>query len=167
MAPKNPDPTIAITDLAGTARSLGDWHTMFHLCLVVLPDRPQAAEWLPVINSIFSVFGDADCRTAVAVTANAAITGRILGDGAERFLVFTDPEWALVRTLGLSRLPAFVHLRPDTTLVAAAEGWDPQEWQRVANGLGEAMSWSVPQVAGPLARAPGPPPTPGWEVAAA
>ena len=145
MAPKNPDPTIAITDLAGTARSLGDWHTMFHLCLVVLPDRPQAAEWLPVINSIFSVFGDADCRTAVAVTANAAITGRILGDDAERFLVFTDPERALVSTLGLSRLPAFVHLRPDTTLVAAADGWDPPDWPLSAHGLGPALPLTVPQ----------------------
>lgn len=166
MAPKNPDPTIEISDLAGTVRPLDDWQTMFHLCLVVLPDRPPAAEWRPVITSIFSVFGDADCRTAVCVTGTAPIARRILGDDAERFLVFTDPDRALVSALGLTHLPAFVHLRQDTTLVAAAEGWNPPDWQRVADGLGQAMQWSVPRIAGPLAKAPGPAPTPGWATTA-
>ncbi|HZJ26044.1 MAG TPA: hypothetical protein VFF40_03360 [Acidimicrobiia bacterium] len=166
MATKNPDPSLELSDLAGTARTLDDWLTMFHLCLVVLPDRPAASEWRPVINSIFSVFGDADCTTAVCVTGNASIARRILGDDVTRSLVFTDPDRALVRSLGLTHLPAFVHLRQDTTLVAAAEGWNPPEWQAVADGLGKAMSWSVPQIAGRLAKAPGPALTPGWEVVA-
>jgi hypothetical protein len=167
VAPKNPDPTTELTSLQGTSRTLDDWLTMFHFCVVVLPDRPEAAAWRPVIRTIFEVFGDADCRTAVCVTGNASVARRILGDDADRFLVFVDPDRALARTLGLDHLPAFVHLRQDTTLVAAAQGWEPREWQRVASGLARAMQWSAPQLGGPLAKEPGPPPTAGWEVAPA
>ena len=49
----------------------------------------------------------------------------MLGDAADEALVFVDPDRTLIESLGLERLPAFVHLRQDTTLVAAAEGWDP------------------------------------------
>ena len=72
--------------------------------------------------------------------------------------MFVDPDRALVKSLGLERLPAFVHLRQDTTLVAAAEGWDAREWQRVAREVGKAMAWTVPEVAG----SGDPRPTVGW-----
>ena len=55
---------------------------------------------------------------------------------------------------------AFVHLRQDTSLVAAAEGWDPGEWQRVAKEVGKSMAWSVPDVA----RAGDPPLGVAWPV---
>lgn len=157
---KNPDPSLEVSDLQGQTRTLDDWLTMFHLCLVVLPDRPEASRWRPVIAKLSSVFGDADCRIAVCVPGNDLIARKILGDDADRYLVFTDPDRALVSSLGLEHLPAFVHLRQDTTLVAAAEGWDVQEWQRVAVGLGAAMQWTHPQ----LSTAGGPPPTSGWAV---
>jgi hypothetical protein len=160
VAAKNPDPTLELTNLEGTTRTLDDWLTMFHLCLVVLPDRPEAAQWRPVISNIFKVLGDADCRAAVCVTGNASVARRILGDDADRYLVFLDPDRTFVRSLGLEHLPAFVHLRQDTALVSAAEGWSAAEWQKVAAGIAKAMQWSVPQ----LSSAGGPPPTPGWAV---
>ncbi|MFN8034360.1 MAG: hypothetical protein U0V73_00270 [Acidimicrobiia bacterium] len=157
---KNPDPTLALTSLQGVTRTLDDWLTMFHLCLVVLPDRPEAARWLPVIRRMFKVLGDADCRTAVCVTGNAQIAHRVLDTAVGEFLVFVDPERELVTSLGLTHLPAFVHLRQNTTLVSAAEGWDPHAWQRVARGVAEAMAWSTPTVSG----AGDPRPTEGWAV---
>jgi len=65
-----------------------------------------------------------------------------------------------VSSLGLTRRPAFVHLRQDTTLVDAADGWDASEWERVANGHAAAMAWSAPTVAGHG----DPRPTEGWAV---
>ncbi|MBV8950840.1 MAG: hypothetical protein JOZ99_08195, partial [Actinobacteria bacterium] len=56
---QNPDPTLKITSLNGATRTLDDWTTMFHLCLVVLPDRPEGAMWIPVARRIFQVLGDA------------------------------------------------------------------------------------------------------------
>jgi hypothetical protein len=146
---KSPDPTIKLTTTKGVTRTLDDWSTMFHLCLVVLPPRPEAAVYVPVAKRIFAVFGDADCRTAFCVAGNEFIARGVLGDVEDEHLTFVDPDGALVQGLGLTRLPAFVHLRQDTTLVAAAEGWDPEEWQRVAHEVAKAMAWSCPEITRP------------------
>jgi hypothetical protein len=157
---KNPDPNLKLTSTKGVTRTLDDWSTMFHLCLVILPPRPEAAVFIPIAKRIFQVFGDADCRTALCVAGNEFIARGVLGDTEADYLCFIDPDGELVTSLGLTHLPAFVHLRQNTTLVAAAEGWDPHEWQRVAKEVGKSMAWSVPTVAG----AGDPPPTPGWAV---
>jgi hypothetical protein len=157
---KNPDPNLKLASTKGVTRTLDDWSTMFHLCLVILPPRPEASVFIPVAKRIFQVFGDADCRTAFCVVGNDYIARGVLGDAEEQYLSFVDTDGELVSSLGLQHLPAFVHLRQDTSLVASAEGWDPAEWQRVAKEVAKAMAWSVPTVAG----AGDPPPTPGWPV---
>ncbi len=157
---KNPDPTLALTSSKGVTRTLDDWSTMFHLCLVILPDRPEAAAFVPIATRIFATFGDADCHVAYVVTGNSYVAARILGDAEAKVLTFCDDDKALVNSLGLERLPAFVHLRQNTTVVAAAEGWDPREWQRVAREVGKSLAWTVPEVSGPG----DPRPTAGWPV---
>jgi hypothetical protein len=157
---KNPDPNLKLASTKGVSRTLDDWSTMFHLCLVILPPRPEAAVFIPVAERIFKQFGDADCRTAFCVVGNEFIAKGVLGAAEERYLSFVDENGELSASLGLTHLPAFVHLRQNTTLVSAAEGWDPAEWQRVADELAKAMAWSSPTVAGPG----DPPPTPGWAV---
>src|SRR3954452_14167115 len=104
---------------------------MFHLCLVILPPRPEASVYIPIARRIFQVLGDADCRTAYCVVGNEFIAKGVLGAAEQEALVLTDPDGSLVASLGITHLPAFVHLRQDTTLVDAAEGWNVAEWQRV------------------------------------
>ncbi len=157
---KNPDPTLKLTTTKGVTRTLDDWSTMFHLCLVILPPRPEASAFIPIAKRIFAVFGDADCHTAFCVCGNEFIARGVLGDAEDRYLTFIDPDRAFVESLGLTHLPAFVHLRQDTSIVASAEGWDPEEWQRVVKEVARAMAWSAPEVAKPG----DPPPTPGWPV---
>lgn len=157
---KNPDPNIKLTSTKGVTRTLDDWSTMFHLCLVILPPRPEAAMFIPIARRIFNVLGDADCRTALCVAGNEFIARGVLGDAEDEYLSFIDPGGEFVTSLGLTHLPAFVHLRQNTTVVAAAEGWDPKTWQAVAKEVAKSMAWSVPTVAG----AGDPPPTPGWPV---
>jgi hypothetical protein len=53
-----------------------------------------------------------------------------------------------------------VHLRQDTTLLVAAEGWDPHEWQRAVKAIAKELKWSYPEVFNPN----DPPTTPGWPV---
>jgi hypothetical protein len=158
----NPDPTLELATSKGVSRTLDDWSTMFQLCLVILPDRPEAAAWVPVAQRIFDVLGDSDCRTAYVVTGSPQIAKRILGDDEEREATFVDPDRTLVRSLGLERLPALVFLRQDTTVGAATEGWDPAEWQRVAKEVARAMAWSTPEIAPPGMSIPAP--TAGWPV---
>jgi len=158
---QNPDPQLAVTSLTGATRTLDDWTTVFNLALVILPDRREGRAFLPVIDRIFATFGDSDVRTVVCIPSTPAICRRILGDAADRWLVFCDPDKALINSLGLERLPAFVHIRQDTTLVAAAQGWSPTEWQRVADELAKHQHWTSPKVAGRN----DPPPGPGWPIA--
>jgi hypothetical protein len=152
---------MSITSYTGVTRTLDDWATVFNLALIVLPDRPEGATFIPVIERIFATFGESDVRTIICVPATAAITKRILGPLVDQYLVWCDPDRALVSGLGLERLPAFVHLRQDTTLVTAAQGWSPTEWQKVADEIAKHEHWSSPIVTGPG----DPTPTPGWPVA--
>jgi hypothetical protein len=84
----------------------------------------------------------------------------VLGETEDKYLSFVDPDAEFVQSLGLTHLPALVHLRQDTTLVASAEGWDPEEWQRVVKVIAKAMAWTYPEVGRPG----DPPPTVGWPV---
>ena len=160
---KNPDPNLALTNLAGTTRTLDDWATMFHLVLVVLPDRPEASLWVPVAQRIFATFGDADCRTAYVVPSAPSVARKILDGAQAQAMTFVDPDREFVTSLGLERLPAFVHLRQNTTLANVAEGWDVRAWQRVAREIGKAMAWTYPEIA----RRSDPPATDGWPAQAA
>ena len=155
---RNPDPSIKLTSSKGVTRTLDDWSTMFHLCLVVLPPRPEAVRYVPIAQRIFAVLGDADCRTAFCVVGNEYIARGVVGDAEDSVLSFCDPDAAFVQSLGLTHLPALVHLNQNTTVGDVAEGWDPKAWQRVVHELARAMAWSEPTVAG----AGDPPPTTGW-----
>src|SRR5262249_37330630 len=126
----------------------------------ILPPRPEANAFVPIARRIFRTFGDADCRTAFCVVGNEHIARGVLGIAESQYLTFVDPDGAFVGSLGLERLPAFVHVRQDTSVGAVAQGWDPDEWQRVAREIAKAMAWSVPEVAGDG----DPPATPGWPV---
>lgn len=159
---KNPDPTLELSTAAGMTRTIDDWTTMFHLCLVILPDRPEAAQWVPVARRIFGVLGDSDARTAYVIPSTPAIAARILDGESERAMVFVDPDRTLINSLGLKHLPALVHIRQDTSIGGVAEGWDPGEWQNVAREIARAMAWSVPDVAPPGTDIPAK--TLGWAV---
>ena len=158
---KNPDPQLQLTSYKGVSRTLDDWTTVFNIAVIVVPDRPEAAAFVPVIDRIFATFGDSDVRTIVCVPSTKAITKRILGNAVDRWLVWCDPEQAFAKSLGLERLPTFALLRQDTTLVTAAQGWSPTEWQRVADEITAKEHWTTPLVAG----RGDPAPTPGWPVA--
>jgi hypothetical protein len=128
---------------------------------VVLPDRPEGGSFLGIVDRIFATFGDSDVRTIICVPTTPAIAKRILGAEVDNWLVWCDPERALADSLGLERLPAFVFLRQDTTLVSAAQGWSPSEWQKVANEIARHEKWTSPIVSG----RGDPKPTPGWPIA--
>ena len=161
MVAKNPDPLLPITSYQGKTRTLDDWATVFNLAIVVLPDRPEGASFLPVVDRIFATFGDSDVRTIVCVPTTPTIAKRILGSEVDNWLVWCDPERTFVESLGLERLPAFVHLRLDTSLVSCAQGWSPSEWQKVADEIARHEHWSSPIVSGQG----DPKPTSGWPIA--
>lgn len=118
---------------------------MFQLCLIILPDEMEAARYFPIADQILKVLGDADCRTAFVVPTTPSIARRILGKKADEVMTFVDPERSLIAGLGITSLPALVHIRQDTSVGEVAEGWDASEWRRVGDSIAKAMGWSAPE----------------------
>ena len=138
---------LSITALGGEPRTLAEWVTTFHLAVVVIdPYTDQSAWILSTAARILDDFVGADCRVGWLVASDADDARAFLGPLADRYLTLIDPDRAVVRGLGLERLPAFVHIRQDLAVVGASEGWHPPEWHSIAANLGKIMSWSHPLV---------------------
>lgn len=151
----NPPLELELHDLGGGARSLSQWLTNFHLCVVVLDPYTNESAWvLETAGRILRCYAEADVRVAWVVTADAGDARRFLGPWADRLLTFVDPDRQLVRGLGLDELPALVHLNMSGAVEGSAEGWDPETWRKVCENLSRLLSWSVPAL--PVAGDPAP-----------
>jgi hypothetical protein len=151
----NPPPDLVLTPLGGEARPLQEWLTTFHLASVVLDPYTNESSWiLPTAARILEGLRGSDARVNFVVTADADDTRTFLGPLVDRFLVFSDPDRTAVKALGLTELPAFVFIRVDGTVPAAAEGWRPAEWRAVAETVAQATAWRPPDI--PIAGDPGP-----------
>jgi hypothetical protein len=145
-------PSVDVELLSTTAgsRPLADWLTTFPLALGVVDPYTHESAWLlDSIARIFRVFAGSDCRMAWLVTGPPEDAVRFLGPLGTEFLTFADPDRALVKSLDLQTLPAFVVIRQDGSLLGAAEGWHPPAWHDVANELTKLTSWSRIAIPGP------------------
>jgi hypothetical protein len=134
----------------GKGRPVMEWLTTFHLATVVLDPYTNESAWvLQAATRILEQFRGSDARINLLVTANVSDTKAFLGPLAERFLVFCDPERTAVRAMGLDALPAFVFVRVDGVVAAAAEGWNPSEWEAVADAIAAITWWTSIPVPGP------------------
>lgn len=152
---KNPPPDLVLAPLGATSRPLEEWLTTFHLASVVLDPYTNESSWvLKTATRILEALRGSDARVNLVVTGDEDAARAFLGPLVSDFLVFCDPDRMFVKALGLEELPAFVFLRVDGTVVAAAEGWDPHTWRDVAEAIADATSWKAPAI--PLAGDPGP-----------
>ena len=151
----NPALDTKLTSLGGETRPLEEWLTTFHLASVVLDPYTNESAWvLRTAARILEGLRGTDARVNFVVTADTEGTRAFLGPLTEDFLVYCDPDRALVRTLGLAQLPAFVFVRLDGTLQACAEGWNAAEWRAVAEEIAAATAWIKPII--PVTGDPGP-----------
>lgn len=148
-----PDLQLAPLAPAGStvqARPLSEWLTTFHLASVVLDPYTNESSWiLKTAARILEEFRGCDARVNFVVTADAADTRRFMGPLTERFLTFTDPDREFVKAAGLTLLPAFVFVRVDGEVAAAAEGWDAESWLEVSEAIAKVTSWNVPMIPAP------------------
>jgi hypothetical protein len=151
----HPSPDTVLRPLTGPDRPLSQYLTMFHLVLVVIDPFTHESAWLlDTAVRVLNTFGQADCRVGFLVAGNADDCRAFLGPHAQRFLTFTDADRSIIRSLGLAYLPAVVHLGMDASVIDAAEGWRPSEWNRVTNGLARMLQWKGPNLPGPQDPAP-------------
>lgn len=129
--------------------------TTFHLVVVALDPYTYESSWIiETAGRVLDSFVGADCRVAWLVAAGPDEARAFLGPWADKLLTFTDPERTVVSALGLTELPAFVHLNQALQVEGAAEGWRPEAWRAVADNLARAMSWSRPAIPTPGDPAP-------------
>ena len=135
----DPRPDLVLTPLGAEARPLSEWLTTFHLASVVLDPYTNESSWiLPTARRILEGLRGSDARVNFVVTAPEADARAFMGPLVEEFLVFVDPDRQFVKQLGLAQLPAFVFVRVDNTVPAAAEGgirtsggpWPRRSWPR-------------------------------------
>jgi hypothetical protein len=146
---------VTMTTLGGEQRPLGDFLTTFHLASVVVDPYTNESSW--VLRSAVRILDDfrgADVRVNFVATCPPTDARLFFGPLTEQFMVFCDPDRVLVRSLGLDTLPAFVFIRLDGSIGAAAEGWNPEEWRAVAGAIAATTAWTRPTI--PLASDPGP-----------
>jgi len=134
----------------GRRRPIMEWLTTFHLASVVLDPYTNESSWvLRAATRILEQFRDSDARINLIVTAGPEDARAFLGPLAEQFLVFCDPDRDVPRAMGLKTLPAFAFIRVDGDVAVVAEGWDPQEWELVADAIAETTWWTSIPVPGP------------------
>ena len=145
-----PSADLVLTPLTGDPRPLREWLTTFHLASVVIDPFTNESSWiLDTAARVMRGFSGAAVRVNFVVTATPDEAKQFLGPLADEFLVFADPDRAAVRSLGLQALPAFAFVRSDLTVPAAAEGWRPVEWRKVAQSIATTTAWSAPTIPGP------------------
>jgi hypothetical protein len=141
---------LELAPLGGKALPLRAWLTTFHLVGAVLDPYTAESAWLlPTVARIFRVYDQADCRVAIVVTCSPDEAEQFLGPYAKEFLTFADPERRFVDAVGLTTLPALVHVRQDLSIAGTAEGWTPDAWRELTDNLSKAMSWTRPVVPAP------------------
>jgi hypothetical protein len=129
--------------------------TTFHLAFVAFdPYEPPSSWLLPTAARILKTFEQADVRVAMLVTAPVDDAQLWLGPYAKEFRVFVDPDRTVVNGFGLLHLPAFVHVAMDGSVMGSAEGWHPDEWEKVTEQLAHVTRWTPPVV--PFAGDPAP-----------
>jgi hypothetical protein len=151
---------LVLTPVRGERRTLEQWLTTFHLVSVVIDPFTNESAWiLDTAARILRDFAGAAVRVNWVVTGTDDEAQAFLGPLVAEFLTFADPDRRFVKALGLTRLPAFVFLRVDGEVVAAAEGWNAMEWRDVADAVAQTVAWTravIPAAGDPQAFAGSP-----------
>ncbi len=138
------NPTLEITSLNGTTRTLDDLTTMFTQVWIALPARGEAKEYEGVISSIFKTFGDSDARCAILIPGDIRGAELVKESMNINFQYFVDPDFEVCKALGITSLPAIVHVRQDTSVANIVNGFDVNKWHEVSKKIGKVLRWTTP-----------------------
>lgn len=141
-----PNPTLSLSTIDGTTRTLDDWTTVFRNCWVVLPSKAEAAEIIPVAEQIFKTFGDSDARCAYLIPGNEDIARKIMENTTQKTQCFVDPDFSVCDALGITHAPSLVYIRQDTSVTHIAQGFDIGEWMITVEEIAKTLRWTTPQL---------------------
>ncbi len=140
---------LEFTALNGSSYPLRDWLTSYPFLLVAIDPYTHESSWiLETAGRLIDHYRPADVRIGWLATTDADGCRQFLGEWADSYLVFPDPQRELVKSLGLERLPSLIYIRQDG-YIEAANGWDPQRWGYIAHGVSKLLAWTKPLVPQP------------------
>lgn len=113
------------------------------------PYTHESSWLLATIHRIFHHYRDAGVRVVWLATGPEDGVAKFLGDYSLDFLTFADPDYAAVKALGFSTLPAFALVKQDGTIAASAEGWAPAAWAEVSTEIDKITDWTPITIPGP------------------
>jgi hypothetical protein len=144
-------PDLALVPVSGHPRTVRELLTTFHLLLVAVDPASVRSKWIvPTAARVLFEYEQADCRVAWLVAGgDEADARKLLGRWAKEIMTFVDPDLTTTKGLGLSTLPAIVHVSQTLEVVNAIEGWDPPAWRDLTKELSRRMSWSRPHIPAP------------------
>jgi len=141
-----PNPTLSLSTIDGTTRTLDDWMTMFRQCWVVLPSKAEAKEIIPVAEQIFKTFGDSDARCAYLVPGNEEMAKRLMDMTSIETQCFIDPEYKICDAYGINQAPSLLYLRQDTSTGSLTQGFEINSWIQATNEIAKSLRWTAPQL---------------------
>ncbi len=141
-----PNPTISVSTIDGTTRTLDDWTTVFAQCWVVLPSKLEAIDYIGVSEQIFKTFGDSDARCAYLIPGDVEAAKRIMENTTIPTQCFVDPDFSICKSLGISHAPSLVYIRQDTTVAFLADGFSYSSWSEVCSQIAQAQRWTKPKL---------------------
>jgi len=141
-----PNPTLSLSTIDGTVRTLDDWTTVFRQCWVVLPSKAEAKEIIPVAEQIFKTFGDSDARCAYLVPGNEEMAKRLMDMTTVKTQCFIDPEYKICDAYGITQAPSLVYLRQDTSAPVIVQGFEINSWIEATNQIAKSLRWTSPQL---------------------
>lgn len=141
-----PNPTLSLTSIDGTTRSLDDWTTVFTQCWIVLPSKAEASEIIPIAEQIFRTFGDSDTRCAYLVPGNEVVATRLMEMTSIPTQCFIDPEFKICDALGITQAPTLVYIRQDSSVAYIAQGFDIDTWTETTTDIAKTLRWIPPQL---------------------
>ncbi len=80
------------------------------------------------------------------VIGDAEQASSFLGPLSDEFITFIDPDGDFVKEVGLTQTPGIIHINQAPKLIAATQGWNPEEWKAIVSGLADHMQWSRPAI---------------------
>ncbi len=141
------DPDIVLHPLGGKDRTLSEQLKLFHLLAVVMDPYTHESSWLlETSGRILTEFAGADVRPAFVLTCDDEGARAFLGPWIETLMVFCDPDRTFVKGMGITEVPALVHLALDCSIMGKAEGWEPETWRPIVENLAAMMHWSRPTI---------------------
>ncbi len=140
------NPTLSLSTIDGTTRTLDDWTTVFRHCWVVLPSKAEAREIIPVAEQIFKTFGDSDVRCAYLVPGNEEMARRLMEMTTLKTQCFIDPEYKLCDAYSIKQAPSLLYLKQDTSVETLVQGFEIESWTKATAQIAKSLRWIAPQL---------------------